>query len=203
MNLHFSGGKVENHLGKPPSGHQTKIQTSDLPVLGSIAQHETSLSANYATKAGLIYGLSSLAKTILPFFVATRQRADSAQTTGLGAIKGTDRRLASHPVHSSALDNNSILTLLPASRLVHRGNSLNLPAWFITITRQTLHASRPCATNIAINPKSTPIKRKEANKLAKWALKELNIRYDEKMVEEKPVAALEVLMNNIHITTST
>nr|CAD7428564.1 unnamed protein product [Timema monikensis] len=60
-----------------------------------------------------------------------------------------------------------------------------------------------CATNIAINPKSTPVKRKEANKLAKWALKELNIRYDEKMVEEKPVAALEVLMNNIHITTST
>nr|CAD7572522.1 unnamed protein product [Timema californicum] len=60
-----------------------------------------------------------------------------------------------------------------------------------------------CATNIAINPKSTPIKRKEANKLAKWALKELNIRYDEKMVEEKPVAALELLMNNIHITTST
>nr|CAD7262299.1 unnamed protein product [Timema shepardi] len=107
----------------------------------------------------------------------------------LGAIKGTDRRLASHPVHSSALDNNS---LLPASRLVHRSNSLNPPAWFTT-----------CATNIAINPKSTPIKRKEANKLAKWALKELNIRYDEKMVEEKPVAALELLMNNIHITTST
>ncbi|XP_063227537.1 ER membrane protein complex subunit 2-A-like [Bacillus rossius redtenbacheri] len=59
-----------------------------------------------------------------------------------------------------------------------------------------------CSTNIALNPKTTPVKRKGASKLAKWALKELNSRYEEKCVQVTPMAALEGLINAVHITAS-
>nr|CAD7453801.1 unnamed protein product [Timema tahoe] len=42
-------GRVENRLGNPPPLVHPNL---DLPVLGSLAQHETSALANYATEAG-------------------------------------------------------------------------------------------------------------------------------------------------------
>nr|CAD7392890.1 unnamed protein product [Timema cristinae] len=44
---HLLGGRVENH----PSS-QDRDSNLDLPVLGSLAQQETSVLANCATKAG-------------------------------------------------------------------------------------------------------------------------------------------------------
>ncbi|CAG2055121.1 unnamed protein product [Timema podura] len=46
-NPHFLGGRVENHPSSPD-----RDSNLDLPILGSLAQHETSALANYTTKAG-------------------------------------------------------------------------------------------------------------------------------------------------------
>lgn len=41
---------------------------------------------------------------------------------------------------------------------------------------QIMHSLLQCATNIAISTKCTSVKKKENNKLAKWALTEINNR---------------------------
>nr|CAD7425530.1 unnamed protein product [Timema monikensis] len=46
----FAWGRVENHLGSPPVPPKRDLNL-DLPDLGSLAQHESSALANYATKA--------------------------------------------------------------------------------------------------------------------------------------------------------
>ncbi|CAG2063406.1 unnamed protein product, partial [Timema podura] len=51
VNPHLCGGRVENHLGKPLSSPRLDSNL-DLPVLGSLAQHETSVLAKHTTKAG-------------------------------------------------------------------------------------------------------------------------------------------------------
>ncbi|PNF28033.1 ER membrane protein complex subunit 2 [Cryptotermes secundus] len=56
------------------------------------------------------------------------------------------------------------------------------------------------ATNIAISAKCTSVKKKENNKLAKWALKEINNRYEEQCGKSNEVAALEGLMNSLQIS---
>nr|CAD7440473.1 unnamed protein product [Timema bartmani] len=54
----FAWKECENTLGKPPIPvNPTEIRTSDLPVLGSLAQHEISALDNHATEAGLIVNL--------------------------------------------------------------------------------------------------------------------------------------------------
>ncbi|CAG2053359.1 unnamed protein product, partial [Timema podura] len=50
VNLHLRGGRVENHLGKTTSSSPDRDSNIDLLVLGSLAQHETSVLANYVTK---------------------------------------------------------------------------------------------------------------------------------------------------------
>nr|CAD7574427.1 unnamed protein product [Timema californicum] len=51
VNPHLCGGRVENHLGKPPRVHPTEIRTSISPSL-AVELNTTSASANYATEAG-------------------------------------------------------------------------------------------------------------------------------------------------------
>nr|CAD7193851.1 unnamed protein product [Timema douglasi] len=52
VNPHLHGGRLENHLG-PPHRSISPDQDSnlDLPVLNSLAQHETSMLTNYSTEA--------------------------------------------------------------------------------------------------------------------------------------------------------
>nr|CAD7445040.1 unnamed protein product [Timema bartmani] len=52
VNPHLRGGRVENHLGKATPSSPDRDMNLDLPVLGSLALHETSTLANYATEAG-------------------------------------------------------------------------------------------------------------------------------------------------------
>nr|CAD7442723.1 unnamed protein product [Timema bartmani] len=50
VNPHLSGGRVENHLGKKTFSSPEQDSNLNLPVLGSLAQHETSTLSNHATK---------------------------------------------------------------------------------------------------------------------------------------------------------
>nr|CAD7446140.1 unnamed protein product [Timema bartmani] len=50
--LHEKRIKAENHLGKLPPSSPDQDSNLDLPVLRSLAQHDTSVLANYAIKAG-------------------------------------------------------------------------------------------------------------------------------------------------------
>nr|CAD7456822.1 unnamed protein product [Timema tahoe] len=50
--LRTTGGKVENHIGKTTASSPERDSNLDLPVLGSLAQHEINVFANYATEAG-------------------------------------------------------------------------------------------------------------------------------------------------------
>ncbi|CAG2062690.1 unnamed protein product [Timema podura] len=49
VNLHLRGGRVENHLGKPPPVHPTEIRTSISPS-SAVKLDTTSALANYATE---------------------------------------------------------------------------------------------------------------------------------------------------------
>nr|CAD7395275.1 unnamed protein product [Timema cristinae] len=52
VNLHSHGGNVENHLGPPHRPISPDRDSNlDLPVLNSLAQHETSVLTNYTTEA--------------------------------------------------------------------------------------------------------------------------------------------------------
>nr|CAD7443389.1 unnamed protein product [Timema bartmani] len=51
VNLHLRGGRVENHLGKTTPSSPNRDSNLDLPIIGSIAQHESNELANYATEA--------------------------------------------------------------------------------------------------------------------------------------------------------
>ncbi|CAG2061052.1 unnamed protein product [Timema podura] len=51
VNPHLRGGRVENHLGKPPPVHPTEIRTSISPS-SAVELNTTSALANYATEAG-------------------------------------------------------------------------------------------------------------------------------------------------------
>nr|CAD7593456.1 unnamed protein product [Timema genevievae] len=53
VNSHLCGGIVENHLVKTTPSSPDQDSDLVLSVLGSLAQHETSVLANYATEAGL------------------------------------------------------------------------------------------------------------------------------------------------------
>nr|CAD7197707.1 unnamed protein product [Timema douglasi] len=50
VNPHLGGGRVENHLGKPPPVHPTEIQTSISPS-SAVELNTTSALAKYATEA--------------------------------------------------------------------------------------------------------------------------------------------------------
>nr|CAD7259420.1 unnamed protein product [Timema shepardi] len=52
VNPHLRGGRVENHLGKPPLVHLTEIRTSISPS-SAVELNTTSALANYATEAEL------------------------------------------------------------------------------------------------------------------------------------------------------
>nr|CAD7587795.1 unnamed protein product [Timema genevievae] len=60
VNPHLPGKKVENHLGNnPPSLSSPKQDLNlDLPVLCSLAQHETSVLTNYYTTEAVAYKLN-------------------------------------------------------------------------------------------------------------------------------------------------
>nr|CAD7459969.1 unnamed protein product [Timema tahoe] len=51
VNSHLRGARVENHLGKTTLNSPEQGLNLDLPALGSLAQHKTSVFANYATEA--------------------------------------------------------------------------------------------------------------------------------------------------------
>nr|CAD7198841.1 unnamed protein product [Timema douglasi] len=59
LHPHFNGGGVENHLGKSISSSPDQDLNLNLPIHGSLVQHETSALANYATEAqgqaGMMY----------------------------------------------------------------------------------------------------------------------------------------------------
>ncbi|KAK7864992.1 hypothetical protein R5R35_004956 [Gryllus longicercus] len=59
-----------------------------------------------------------------------------------------------------------------------------------------------CATNIAVSPKATSPKRKEATKLANWVIKELSKRQERQNVEDSQVAALEGLISSVQLAAS-
>nr|CAD7591233.1 unnamed protein product [Timema genevievae] len=46
----FCGGRVENHLGETTLSSPDRDSNLDLPVLGGLAQHKTSVLTNYATE---------------------------------------------------------------------------------------------------------------------------------------------------------
>nr|CAD7443200.1 unnamed protein product [Timema bartmani] len=52
VNPYLLGGRVENYLGKTTPSSPGRDLNLDLQVLGSLAQHETSALASYATEAG-------------------------------------------------------------------------------------------------------------------------------------------------------
>nr|CAD7586202.1 unnamed protein product [Timema genevievae] len=52
LNPHLGGWRVENHLGKTIPSSSDRDSNLDLPILGSLAQHETSVLANYTTEEG-------------------------------------------------------------------------------------------------------------------------------------------------------
>nr|CAD7427918.1 unnamed protein product [Timema monikensis] len=56
VNPHLRGGRVENHLGKPPPVHPTEIRTSISPS-SAVEPNTTSALANYATEAGVTHEL--------------------------------------------------------------------------------------------------------------------------------------------------
>ncbi|XP_054266809.1 ER membrane protein complex subunit 2-like [Macrosteles quadrilineatus] len=58
------------------------------------------------------------------------------------------------------------------------------------------------STNIAMSPKTTSVKKKEANKLAAFAMKQITERYQEKCSEDDQVAALEGLVTSLQITSA-
>nr|CAD7430346.1 unnamed protein product [Timema monikensis] len=51
VNQDFHRGKVENHLGETTPSSPKQDSNLDIPVLGSLAQHKTSVLTNYTTKA--------------------------------------------------------------------------------------------------------------------------------------------------------
>uniref|UniRef100_A0A1B6GJS2 ER membrane protein complex subunit 2 n=2 Tax=Proconiini TaxID=565685 RepID=A0A1B6GJS2_9HEMI len=59
-----------------------------------------------------------------------------------------------------------------------------------------------CATNIAMSPKTTSAKKKEANKLATFAMKQVTDRYQEKCSKGDQVAALEGLVSSLQISSA-
>ncbi|XP_047110809.1 ER membrane protein complex subunit 2-like isoform X2 [Schistocerca piceifrons] len=56
------------------------------------------------------------------------------------------------------------------------------------------------ATNIGLSPKCTSTKKKEAQKLAKWALHEIALRYERQSRNKKQVASLESLVSSLQIS---
>uniref|UniRef100_A0A1B6CSS1 ER membrane protein complex subunit 2 n=1 Tax=Clastoptera arizonana TaxID=38151 RepID=A0A1B6CSS1_9HEMI len=59
-----------------------------------------------------------------------------------------------------------------------------------------------CASQISMSAKATSQKKKDANKLATWALKQINERYEEKCEQASQLAVLEGLTNSLQITTA-
>nr|CAD7393145.1 unnamed protein product [Timema cristinae] len=51
VSSNLRGGRVENRIGKATPVHLIKTRASIFPFLGSLAQHETSMLANYGTEA--------------------------------------------------------------------------------------------------------------------------------------------------------
>nr|CAD7442726.1 unnamed protein product [Timema bartmani] len=54
VNPHLRGGKVKNHLGNTTPRSPDRDSNLNLPVLSSLAQHETSVLTNYATDADML-----------------------------------------------------------------------------------------------------------------------------------------------------
>nr|CAD7448181.1 unnamed protein product [Timema bartmani] len=54
VNPHLRGGRVENHLGKSTPSSPDLDSNLDLPIVGSLAQQETSALANYAIEVGTV-----------------------------------------------------------------------------------------------------------------------------------------------------
>nr|CAD7432710.1 unnamed protein product [Timema monikensis] len=52
VNPHLLEGRVETHLAKTTHSSLDRGSSLDLPVFGSLAQHETSTLANHATEVG-------------------------------------------------------------------------------------------------------------------------------------------------------
>nr|CAD7199060.1 unnamed protein product [Timema douglasi] len=57
-NLHLRGGRVEKLLGKTTLSSSDQDSNLDLPILGSLAQHEISALANYSTEAGSLKAIT-------------------------------------------------------------------------------------------------------------------------------------------------
>nr|CAD7261756.1 unnamed protein product [Timema shepardi] len=95
MNPHLRGGRVENHLGKPPPVHPTEIRTSISPS-SAVELNTTSALANYATEAGCDE-TSTFIKILSSIFL----------TITILSLRGFDRNTASYyPLGLYALSTN-------------------------------------------------------------------------------------------------
>nr|CAD7570515.1 unnamed protein product [Timema californicum] len=68
VNPHWNGGRVENHFGKKKNSPE-RDSNLDFPIIGSLAQHETSSLANYTTEPGTLVFFAEAMKLITLFRV--------------------------------------------------------------------------------------------------------------------------------------
>nr|CAD7433903.1 unnamed protein product [Timema monikensis] len=71
VNPHLRGGRVENHLGKPPPVHPTEIRTSISPS-SAVELDTSSALANYATEAEIVWSPSTLSLPLLTYDDASK-----------------------------------------------------------------------------------------------------------------------------------
>lgn len=59
-----------------------------------------------------------------------------------------------------------------------------------------------CSANIALHQKTQSQKKRESQKLAAWALKQIQSKYSEVETEKSYVSSLEGLMSNLQISSA-
>nr|CAD7573379.1 unnamed protein product [Timema californicum] len=88
VNPHSRGGKVENHLGKPPSVNPTEIRTS-ISLSSAVELNTTGALANYATEAGSVNHGVNCCESLTHIFLLL-PLSDSPAPATVGAVKPTD-----------------------------------------------------------------------------------------------------------------
>ncbi|CAG2056064.1 unnamed protein product [Timema podura] len=134
VNPHLRGGRGESHLGKTTPSSPNRDYNLDLPVLGSLAQHETSALANYATEEGAVFEVS-MSNSYSPFSVAN--------------LKSWRRR----GVSTWSLTDSEIKKVLTAATSSNPSAQSSMP--FPNSTNNTLLASNVDNPSSAITPSST------------------------------------------------
>nr|CAD7455668.1 unnamed protein product [Timema tahoe] len=87
VNPHLRGGRVENHLGKPPPVHPTEIRTSISPS-SAVELNTTSALANYATEADAISFYGRIVSNILLYILSLAVEPLANLSKNVGSSKG-------------------------------------------------------------------------------------------------------------------